>query len=71
MATSSCDGGGRPQVSLRFLFQSQAGTFVEPPTLRRLAGKLLYMKESHERITDPDTAQTCSDYQSVILTSPP
>jgi hypothetical protein len=31
-------GGGRPQVPLRALFRARAGTWVEPPTFRKLAG---------------------------------
>jgi hypothetical protein len=31
-------GGGRPQVSLQAIFQAQVGTWVEPPTFRKLAG---------------------------------
>ena len=31
-------GGGRLQVPLRALFQARAGTWVEPPTFRKLVG---------------------------------
>jgi hypothetical protein len=42
---SSFIGGGRPQVSLRALFQARAGTWVEPPTFRKPAGWLPHMKD--------------------------
>ena len=35
---SSFTDGWRPQVPFRALFQAQAGTWVEPPTFRKLAG---------------------------------
>ena len=45
-ATFQLTGGGRPQEPLHTLFQIRRGTWVEPPTFHKLAGKLPHKKES-------------------------
>ena len=45
MVTSNFHCGDRPHVALHTLFQTRAGTWVEPATFRKLAGYLPHMKE--------------------------
>jgi hypothetical protein len=59
-------GGGRPQVPLRALFQTRAGTRVEPPTFRKPAGWLPHMKDF-----DPSEDRTYSGEGPVISSQRP
>jgi hypothetical protein len=67
---SSLSGGGRHKMPFYAIFQALMGTWVEPTTFRKLAGKLPHMKESEILIGTfrrPTVRRSC--LKSTIITT--